>query len=104
MFHVRLVRGSGFNVRGSAFRVRRNLEHGTGNVELCGSVRIAIEQVAEAAEDRATLASGSTRRRRGLVDAIGHSAERQRLQPHATGAGQHCVEQTLSTEERGLDL
>src|SRR5262245_787736 len=48
----------------------------------------AVDQVAQAAdaiEDRALFLAPSLVLRRRGVDAIGHAAERQRLQPHAAG-------------------
>ena len=61
-------------------------------------------KIAKAAENRAAFPSRSAGRGCGLVDAIGHPAERQRLQPHAAGPGQHGEEQAFPAEERRLDL
>src|SRR6185295_13166636 len=67
-------------------------------------VGISVKQIAKTAEDRPALTPAAAGRRCGLVDAIGHAAERQRLQPHATRACQRGVEQSFAAEQRRLDL
>src|SRR4051812_36032331 len=66
----------------------------------------AIDQIAEAAnavEDRALfLAPALALRGRG-VDAVRHAAERQGLQPDASGALQRREEDAFPAEQRRLD-
>src|SRR5689334_12806911 len=70
-------------------------------------VRLApVDQVAEAAdaiEDRALLLAPALALRRRGVDAIGHAAERQRLQPDAAGPLQRGEENAFAAEQRRLD-
>src|SRR6187549_40762 len=65
---------------------------------------VSVEQTAKPAEDRAFLASAAPHAWNGLHDAVGHPTERQRLQPHASGASERREEETLTAEDRGLDL
>src|SRR5688500_7744865 len=67
---------------------------------------VAVDDVADAevVEDRALPPAAATRLRRGLVDAVGQAAQRQRLQPDVAGAGQRGEEEPLAAEERRLDL
>src|SRR5262249_44949605 len=68
---------------------------------------VTVDHLAETeggVEDRALFLPPAARARGGLVDAIGEPAERQRLQPHAAGAGERREEDPLAAEERGLDL
>ncbi len=53
----------------------------------CYLRRVSVQQIAQPAEDRASFATAAARCRCGLVDAIGHPAERQRLQPDAARPG-----------------
>src|SRR6185295_1261374 len=69
----------------------------------CGWLSVAVEQVAEAAEDRAFFAAAAAGLRGGGVDAARESAERQRLEPHASGSAQRREEQAFAAEQRGLD-
>src|SRR5688500_8981150 len=66
----------------------------------------AVDQVtepADAIEDRAFLQPSALRLRRGGVDAIGHAAERQRLQPDAARPLQRGEEDAFAAEQRRLD-
>src|SRR4029450_8759853 len=70
----------------------------------CGLIALVpVQQIPDPAEDRPFILSGARLRRR-LVDAVGQSAERQRLQPHLARSAQRRKEQSLPAEERRLHL
>src|SRR6185436_11427410 len=66
---------------------------------------VAVDDVAEAAdhvEHRALALASAPDARDRLGDAVGQTAERQRLQPDVAGPGERREEEALTTEERGL--
>src|SRR5262245_23245898 len=73
-------------------------------VPRAGELIVAVEEVADAAEDRALLLAAAAEPRNGLVDAVGEAAERERLQPHLAGSSEAREEESLAAEERGFDL
>src|SRR6185503_972627 len=68
-----------------------------------GSSAVPVQEVAERAEDRALLAAAAPGLRRRGVDPAREARERQRLEPHATGAAKDRVEQPLAPEQHRLD-
>src|SRR5262245_15332417 len=65
---------------------------------------VAVEQVAEAAEDRPLFASAAAHSRHGRDDAVGQPAERERLQPDPAGSAKRRKEEPLSAKQRRFDL
>src|SRR6476469_6782963 len=65
--------------------------------------RVSIQQIANPAENRAFLAAASANAWNRFVDAPGQAAQRQRLQPHASGPGERCEKEPFASEQRGLD-
>src|SRR5215207_9591367 len=65
---------------------------------------VAVEETADPAEDRTFLAAAAGRSRRSLVNAVRHTAQRERLQPDATGTRQGREKQPLTSEQRRFDL
>src|SRR5262245_19855211 len=65
---------------------------------------VAVEEAAEAAEQRAFLASTAAALAGCADDAVSHAAEGQRLEPDMAGAAQGGEEEAFAAEQRGLDL
>src|SRR5215213_5009124 len=65
---------------------------------------VAVEHAPDPAQQRTFFASFSASARRGSHDAIGHAAERQRLQPNTAGPAQRRKEKTFAAENRRFDF
>src|SRR5437762_8242269 len=72
-------------------------------IALLCHLRISLQQIPDAAENRSFLAPAAADAWNRLVDPSRQPAERQRLQPDAPGAGQRGEEQSFAAEERRLD-
>src|SRR5206468_10759598 len=68
-----------------------------------GLPSVAVEQVAEPAQDRALLSPAAASLGRGGVDAARQAREWQGLEPHLAGAAQRGEEQTFAAEDRALE-
>src|SRR5688572_581074 len=63
-----------------------------------------IAETSDAIQNRSFLRPEPASFRRGLVDAVRHAAERQRLQPDLARTGQAGEEDPFTAEERRLHL
>src|SRR4030095_6457992 len=84
----------------------RGMRHPTPDSRLSTpELPIAVDQVSEAEraiEDRSLFLAPTAHLWGGAVNAIGHAAERQRLQPHFSRTGERREEDALAAKERRL--
>src|SRR5881628_3340835 len=74
-----------------------------GSLSAAAHSAVSVDDASDGAENRSFLTPAAKRAGRRCNNTIRHAAERQRLEPYASGTSQCCEEHAFAAEQRRLD-